>query len=54
MSPGTSNSPNRSCQEPASTVRKHEQFANVFNLHFINKIKHPNTKKAFKKLRLII
>jgi len=26
----------------------------IFNSHFINKIKHPSTNKAFKKLRLII
>jgi hypothetical protein len=26
----------------------------IFNLYFINKIKHPSTDKAFKKLRLII
>jgi hypothetical protein len=26
----------------------------IFNLRFINKIKHPSTNKAFKKLRLII
>ena len=26
----------------------------IFNLHFVNKIKHPSTDKAFKKLRLII
>jgi len=26
----------------------------IFNLRFINEIKHPNTNKAFKKLRLII
>jgi len=26
----------------------------IFNLRFINKIKHPGTNKAFKKLRLII
>ena len=26
----------------------------IFNSHFINKIKHFNTNKAFKKLRLII
>jgi hypothetical protein len=26
----------------------------IFNSRFINKIKHPSTNKAFKKLRLII
>jgi hypothetical protein len=26
----------------------------IFNLYFINKIKHPSTDKAFKKLRLVI
>jgi len=26
----------------------------IFNSYFINKIKHPSTNKAFKKLRLII
>ena len=28
--------------------------AYIFNLRFINEIKHPSTNKAFKKLRLII
>ena len=28
--------------------------AKIFNLQFINKIKNPSTKKAFKKLKLII
>ena len=31
MSPKTPNSPNRSCQEPASTVKKHEQFADAIS-----------------------
>ncbi|OCK98913.1 uncharacterized protein K441DRAFT_541056, partial [Cenococcum geophilum 1.58] len=26
----------------------------IFNLRFVNKIKHPSTNKAFKKLRLVI
>jgi len=26
----------------------------IFNLRFINEIKHPGTNKAFKKLRLVI
>jgi hypothetical protein len=26
----------------------------IFNSHFINKIKHPNTNKAFKKSRFVI
>jgi hypothetical protein len=26
----------------------------IFNLRFINEIKHPSTNKAFEKLRLII
>ena len=30
------------------------QGVRIFNLRFINKIKHPSTNKAFKKLRLII
>jgi len=30
------------------------QGARIFNLRFINKIKHLSTNKAFKKLRLII
>jgi hypothetical protein len=30
------------------------QGVRIFNLRFINKIKHPSTKKAFKKSRLII
>ena len=29
MSPGAPDSPDRSCQEPASNVRRHEQFADV-------------------------
>ena len=29
MSPGAPDSPDRSCQEPVSTVRRHEQFADV-------------------------
>ena len=30
------------------------QGVRIFNSRFINKIKHPSTNKAFKKLRLII
>jgi len=30
------------------------QGVRIFNLHFVNKIKHLGTNKAFKKLRLII
>ena len=30
------------------------QGVHIFNLCFINKIKHPGTNKAFKKLRLVI
>ena len=30
------------------------QGVHIFNLRFINKIKHPSTNKAFKKLRLVI
>jgi len=30
------------------------QGVRIFNLRFINKIKHPSTNKAFKNLRLII
>jgi len=30
------------------------QGVRIFNLRFINKIKHPSTNKAFKKLRLVI
>ena len=29
MSPGAPGSPDRSCQEPVSTVRRHKQFADV-------------------------
>ena len=29
MSPRALGSPNRSCQEPVSTARRHEQFVNV-------------------------
>jgi len=30
------------------------QGVRIFNLYFVNEIKHPGTNKAFKKLRLII
>jgi len=30
------------------------QGVRIFNLRFINEIKHPSTNKAFKKLRLVI
>ena len=30
------------------------QGVRIFNLRFINKIKHPSTNKAFKKSRLVI
>ena len=36
------------------TERDILQGIRIFNLHFINEIKHPSTNKAFKKLRLII
>ena len=36
MSPGAPDSPDRSCQEPASTVRRHEQFADVSTLLIYN------------------
>ena len=36
------------------TERDDPQGVRIFNLRFINKIKHPSTNKAFKKLRLII
>ena len=36
------------------TERDIPQGVYIFNLCFINKIKHPSTNKAFKKLRLII
>jgi hypothetical protein len=29
VSPGDPDSPDRSCQEPVSTVRRHKQFADV-------------------------
>ena len=29
VSPGALGSPDRSCQEPVSTARRHQQFANV-------------------------
>ena len=29
MSPGALSSPDRSCQEPVSTAKRHEQFADV-------------------------
>jgi len=36
------------------TDRDVPQGVYIFNLRFINEIKHPSTNKAFKKLRLII
>ena len=30
------------------------QGVRIFNSYFINKIKHPGTNKAFKKLRLVV
>ena len=36
------------------TERDVLQGVRIFNLRFINKIKHPSTNKAFKKLRLVI
>ena len=30
------------------------QGVRIFNSRFVNKIKHPSTNKAFKKLRLVI
>jgi len=36
------------------TERDVPQGVRIFNLRFINEIKHPSTDKAFKKLRLII
>jgi len=38
----------------AVTKRDVPQGVRIFNSRFINKIKHPSTNKAFKKLRLII
>jgi len=38
----------------AVTERDVPQGVRIFNLRFINKIKHPSTNKAFKKLRLVI
>ena len=32
MSPGAPDSPDRSCQEPVSTARRHKQFADVNNI----------------------
>ena len=32
MSPGAPGSPNRSCQEPVSTARRHERFADALRL----------------------
>ena len=32
MSPRAPSSPDRSCQEPVSTARRHEQFADVYKL----------------------
>jgi hypothetical protein len=43
VSPGAPDSPDRSCQEPASTVRRHEQFADV-------DYKGEDIKKSFNKL----
>ena len=36
------------------TERDIPQGVCIFNLCFINEIKHPSTNKAFKKLRLVI
>jgi len=36
------------------TERDVPQGIRIFNSRFINEIKHPSTKKAFKKLRLVI
>jgi len=36
------------------TERDVPQGVRIFNLRFVNKIKHPSTNKAFKKLRLVI
>ena len=36
------------------TERDVPQGVRIFNLRFINKIKHPSTNKAFKKSRLVI
>jgi len=36
------------------TERDILQGIHIFNSHFINKIKHPGTDKAFKKSRLVI
>jgi len=36
------------------TERDVPQGVRIFNSRFVNKIKHPNTNKAFKKLRLVI
>ena len=30
MSPGAPDSPDRSCQEPVSTARRHKQFADIY------------------------
>jgi len=38
----------------AVTERDVPQGVRIFNLRFVNEIKHPSTNKAFKKLRLII
>jgi hypothetical protein len=38
----------------AVTERDVLEGVRIFNLRFINKIKHPSTNKAFKKLRLVI
>jgi hypothetical protein len=35
-------------------VKDVPQGVYIFNLHFIDKIKHPGTNKAFKKSRLVI
>ena len=37
-----------------SSLSTSHLIVHIFNLYFINKIKYPNTNKAFKKLRLII
>jgi len=30
------------------------EYTRIFNLHFINKVKHAGTNRAFKKLRLVM
>jgi hypothetical protein len=57
VSPGDPNSPNRSYQEPVSTVRRHEQFTDIklYNYNFLEKIIIRRIEKHFiKRLNIAV